>query len=179
MNLLENRIALITGSSRGIGAAIAMLFAEAGAKVAVHGRDSAAIDRVKSAIVRTGGCAEGFQAELTEFKAIEAMRYAIEGCLGAIDILVANAGGNHFLPPGPIEDIDEDAWRATIDANLTTTFLTVKSVLPGMKSRGSGSIITLSSSAARQPTGHSPSAYTAAKAGIQLFTQILSAQAGI
>ena len=92
-NKMKNKTALITGSSRGIGAASALLFAEAGAKVAVHGRDGAAIEGVKNAIARTGGCAEGFQADVTQF---EAMRHAIEGRLGPIDILVANAGGKRF-----------------------------------------------------------------------------------
>jgi 3-oxoacyl-[acyl-carrier protein] reductase len=175
---LENKVALVTGSSRGIGAAIATAFAEAGAKVAVHGRDAAATEAVRGAIEQAGACAEAFLADVTRFEAVEAMRLAIEERLGPIEILVANAGGNEFLPPGPVEDIDLAAWQATVNANLTATLFTIKSVLPGMKSRRSGSIITLSSSAARRPTARSPAAYAAAKAGIELLTQILAAQAG-
>ena len=178
MRLLENKVALVTGSSRGIGAAIARTFAEAGAKVAVHGRDAAAADSVRVDIEKSGGHAAPFLADLTRFDAIEAMRLAIEGRLGPVDVLVTNAGGNEFAPPGPLEDIEPAAWQATVDANLTATFLTVKSFLPGMKSRKSGAIITLSSAAARRPTAHSPAPYTAAKAGIQLLTQVLAAQAG-
>lgn len=178
MKPLENKVALVTGSSRGIGAAIATLFAQAGAIVAVHGRDRVAADAVRAATERMGGRAAVFLADVTRFDAIEAMRLSIEEQLGPIEILVANAGGNELLPPGPVEDIDVAAWQATVDANLTSTFLTIKSVLPGMKLRRSGAIITLSSAAARRPTSRSPAAYTAAKAGIQLLSQILAAQVG-
>jgi 3-oxoacyl-[acyl-carrier protein] reductase len=178
VKLLENKVALVTGSSRGIGAAIARAFAEAGAKVAVQGRDAAAAESVRAAIERSGGHADYFLADLTRFDAIEAMRLAIEERLGPVDVLVTNAGGNAFVPPGPVEDIEPAAWQATVDANLTATFLTVKSFLRGMKSRKSGSIITVSSAAARRPTARSPAPYTAAKAGIQLLTQVLAAQGG-
>jgi 3-oxoacyl-[acyl-carrier protein] reductase len=105
------------------------------------------------------------------------MRREIEAELGPVEILVANAGGN-LSPPGGVEDVDESQWRATVDANLTATFLTIKSFLPGMKARRAGSIVTISSTAARRPHGHSPIAYAAAKAGIQLLTQDVAMQAG-
>jgi 3-oxoacyl-[acyl-carrier protein] reductase len=92
-------------------------------------------------------------------------------------VLVANAGGSGSRPT-PIEDITEDSWRADIDRNLTATFLTVKCFLPDMKERRTGSIITLSSAAGRQPSGHTLVAYGAAKAGVQIFTQDLAAQVG-
>ncbi len=80
--------------------------------------------------------------------------------------------------PGPLEGISEEGWRASVDANLTATFLTLKSFLPGMKERKSGNIITISSAAARRPSSRSPIPYTAAKAGIQVMTQIVAEQAG-
>jgi 3-oxoacyl-[acyl-carrier protein] reductase len=92
-------------------------------------------------------------------------------------LLVANAGSSDSRPT-PIEDITEESWRADIDRNLTGTFLTVKCFLPGMKDRGSGNIITVSSAAGRQPSGHTLVAYGAAKAGVQIFTQDLAAQVG-
>jgi 3-oxoacyl-[acyl-carrier protein] reductase len=91
--------------------------------------------------------------------------------------LVANAGGSP-VPPGPIEDITEDDWRESVDVNLTATFLTVKAFLPGMKRRGRGVVITMSSAAARRPTERSPLAYAAAKSGIELLTKELALQAG-
>jgi 3-oxoacyl-[acyl-carrier protein] reductase len=177
MSILRDRVALVTGSSRGIGAAIAKLFAERGAKVAVHGRDATALSTVQSEIERLGGRAIHVVGDVTKFAEIETVRRQVEESLGPIDVLVANAGGS-FTPPGPIEETSEDGWRASVDGNLTATFLTIKSVLPGMKERRVGSIITISSSAGRRPHPRSPVPYAAAKAGIELMTQIVAAQAG-
>src|SRR5262249_5039893 len=116
-------------------------------------------------------------ADVTKFDQIEAMRRQIEEALGPIDILVANAGGS-FTMPGPIAETSEDGWRASVEGNLTATFLTIKSILPGMKQRKAGSIITISSSAGRRPHPQSPIPYSAAKAGIQILTQDVAAQAG-
>jgi len=177
MSALTGRVAVVTGSSRGIGAGIAQLFAREGAKVALHGRDVEALAAVKTAIERSGGTAIAVPAETTSWNQVDQMRRTVEADLGPIDILVANAGGN-LTPPGPVEDMSDEAWRATVDINLTATFLTIKSVLPGMKQRRAGNIITLSSAAARRPSERSPAAYTAAKAGIELLTQIVAIQAG-
>ena len=174
---LSGKVALVTGSSRGIGAAIARLFAQRGAKVAVHGRDEAALAAVEGEISRDGGHAIRVVADVTKFDELEAMRRRIERELGPIDILVANAGGS-YTPPGPLEEISEDGWRASIDGNLTATFLTIKSILPGMKERRSGSIVTISSAAARRPHPRSPIPYAAAKAGIELMTKDVAVQAG-
>jgi 3-oxoacyl-[acyl-carrier protein] reductase len=116
-------------------------------------------------------------ADLTNSKEIDAMRAKIEKEWGAVDILVANAGGG-FARPALVEDINLTEWRAAIEGNLTATFLTIRAFLPGMKKRGSGSIITLSSAAARKPYPMAPVAYAAAKAGVQIFTQDLAAQVG-
>jgi 3-oxoacyl-[acyl-carrier protein] reductase len=174
---LAGKIVLVTGSSRGIGAAIARRFAEAGSKVVLHGRDSAALSGVQHEIVSSGGTAMQVTGDVTRFEQIEIMRSQIEGELGPIDILVANAGGS-YTRPGPFEEIDEQGWRASVEGNLTATFLTIKSVLPGMKRRKAGNIITISSAAARRPHPQSPVPYAAAKAGIQMLTQHLAAQVG-
>jgi 3-oxoacyl-[acyl-carrier protein] reductase len=94
-----------------------------------------------------------------------------------VDILVANAGAS-LTPPAPLEDIPETAWRATVDANLLATFLTLKSFLPGMKQRGRGAIITIASSAGRRADARAPIPYGAAKAAVALMTQDVAAQAG-
>lgn len=174
---LDGRIALVTGSSRGIGAAIARLFAAEGATVAIHGRDAAAIDEVRASIAKTEGNAIGATADVTDFSQIEAMRAQIEEKAGPVDLLVANAGGT-LVAPGPLEEAPIAAWKATVDANLTSTFLTLKSFLPGMKQRGRGDIITISSTAARRPHSRSPIAYAVAKAGVLLLTQDVALQAG-
>jgi 3-oxoacyl-[acyl-carrier protein] reductase len=177
MGTLEGKIALVSGSSRGIGASIARLFTQHGARLAVHGRDMAALAAVAGEIERGGGLALRVTADVTRFAEIETMRRDVESTLGPIDILVANAGGN-FTMPGPLENLDEAGWRASVDGNLTATFLTVKSVLPGMKARGRGSIITLSSFAGHRAHPGAPIPYAAAKAGVEMLTKDLAAQTG-
>src|SRR5215831_18106963 len=125
MSGLNAKVVFVTGSSRGIGAAIARAFAK-------HGD-----------IEREGGIAVQVPGDVTKFAEIEAMRHRIEETLGPIDILVANAGGS-FTMPGPVEEISREGWHASIDGNLTATFLTIKSFLPGMKERKAGSVITIS-----------------------------------
>jgi 3-oxoacyl-[acyl-carrier protein] reductase len=177
MSSLKDKVALVTGSSRGIGAAIATLFADQGAKVVVHGRDIAAMSAVTGRIAEAGGRAMQVAADVMRFADIEAMRHEIEQEIGPVSLLVANAGGSPARP-GPVEQISEEDWRAAVDGNLTATFLTIKSFLPGMKERKAGSIITVSSAAARRPHPGSPVPYAAAKAGIQILTQDVAAQAG-
>ena len=177
MNDLHGQIAVVTGSSRGIGAAIATLFAEAGAAVTVHGRDADAVAAVTAQIAKAGGQALPVIADLTQYGQVEAMRASVEEALGPAGIVVANAGGNP-VRPGPLEEISEAGWRESVDVNLTTTFLTIKAFLPGMKQRRRGNIITMSSAAARRPTTASPMAYAAAKAGIEVLTRELAVQAG-
>jgi 3-oxoacyl-[acyl-carrier protein] reductase len=177
MNLLAGRVALVTGSSRGIGEAIAVEFARQGAQVAVHGRDEVALSNVEATIRADGGTAMAVKGDVTNFEEIEAIRHQIEARYGPVDVLVANAGGS-ITPPGPLEEITEESWRAAVDDNLLATFLTLKSFLPGMKERKRGNVITLSSAAGRRAHPRSPMPYAAAKAGIGLMTQQVAAQAG-
>lgn len=177
MPALTDKIALVTGSSRGIGAAIARRFAAEGARVVVHGRDREALADVRRSIESTGGMALEVVGDVTRFDDVEAMRVAIEQAFGTVDVVVANAGAS-LTPPAPLELIPLDGWRASVEVNLTGTFLTLKSFLPAMKERRSGNLITMSSAAGRRSSPMSPIPYAAAKAGVQMLTQHLAAQVG-
>ena len=165
---LAGKVAVVTGGSRGIGAATCRLLAKNGAKVTVNGRDEAAIDSVVQEIQGSGGEAIGVAADLTDFAVVELMRRRVEEELGPVDVLAAFAGGQGY--PTPTEQMAEEQWRSVIDSDLTATFLTVRSFLPGMIERGGGSIVTMASSAARLPSQAS-AAYAAAKAGVVMFSR--------
>lgn len=100
-----------------------------------------------------------------------------EESFGGIDVLVANAGGSPSRPQ-PVEEMRDEDFTAAIELNLVATYRLVAAVLPGMKKRGRESIVTISSAAARRPSAHSPIAYAAAKAGVELLTKDVALQAG-
>jgi 3-oxoacyl-[acyl-carrier protein] reductase len=182
---LNEKVVVVTGGSRGIGAGTARAFAAAGARVCVVGRDGRALEQVAEDI---GGLA--VSADVTDYTAIEGVRRRVADELGPVDVLCAFAGGG-IARPGPTAAMTEEEWRSVIDGNLTATFLTLKAFLPGLRERRSGSIITMSSSAGRLPTNlptgigrdlgnpwGAPVAYEAAKAGVQALTRHVAAEVG-
>ncbi len=174
---LVGRVALITGASHGIGVAIARLFAAEGAAVAVHGRDAAAVTALADELGASGAQAMGVVGDLRGAGEAERIVAETQSQLGPIDVLIANAGAS-TVPPKPIEAIGVEGFQDVLDANLTITYATIAAVLPGMRDRGRGSIVTMSSAAARRPTVQSPAAYAAAKAGIDVLTRMVALQAG-
>lgn len=172
---LDGKVALVTGGSRGIGAQTCRELARCGARVAVGGRDEAAVDQVVRDIETAGGEAVAAVADCTDATALAQTRDEVEARLGQIEILAAFAGAGRR--PKPVTDIPDEEWRQDIEQNLTATFLTVKCFLPGMLERGRGSVITMASAAAR-PAGGSPVAYAAAKAGVIALSQQLAHQVG-
>jgi len=165
---LSGKIALVTGGSRGIGAAVAVALAEAGADVAVNYRERAeAAAKVAKDIERTGRRALAVGADVSNSGAVGKMIERITAELGPIDILVNNAGIGRRRAP---EELDEAEWDATIAVNLKGAFLCTQAVLPGMQARGFGRIVNISSGAARGPGGIGVH-YNASKAGLEGLTR--------
>jgi 3-oxoacyl-[acyl-carrier protein] reductase len=166
---LKNRVALVTGGSRGIGKAIALALAEAGAAVAVNyrerGKDAEAVAEV---IQKSGGRAAAFGADISLRIAVQTMVHDIEERLGSIDILVNNAG---MAAIRSLEEITEEDFDRTIAVNLKSVFLCTQAVLPGMRMRRWGRIINISSIGARIGSGSVSIAYGASKAGVEGLTR--------
>lgn len=176
---LAGKVAVVTGGSRGIGAATARALAANAVAVAVIGRDRAAIDTTVASIVDGGGRAIGVAADCTQDGDLAGAHELILDQLGAVDILAPFAGGNG----APVDSAEETAahWRTVIEGDLTSVFLTISQFLPGMIDRGTGSIVTMSSAAGRQPSGAS-AAYAAAKGGVVALSRHLAnevAHAGV
>jgi 3-oxoacyl-[acyl-carrier protein] reductase len=125
---LANKVAVVTGRSRGIGAATARALTANGVRVAINGRDQAAIDRTVAEIRSTGRQAVGVAADCTLLADVERMRQQVEQELGPVDILAAFAAARH-AGPGPTVELSDEAWRSSIDGTLSPTFLTVKTFL--------------------------------------------------
>jgi 3-oxoacyl-[acyl-carrier protein] reductase len=172
---LAGKVAVVTGGSRGIGAATARALADSGSRVAVVGRDPAAIAATVESITNGGGTAIGVEADVTSEEAIAGLVGAVEAQLGPTDILATFAGGNGM--PVSTDRETGDHWRAVLDSDLTSTFLTISAFLPGMIARHSGTIVTMSSAAARQ-AAKSSAAYAAAKAGVIALTRHLAGEFG-
>jgi 3-oxoacyl-[acyl-carrier protein] reductase len=173
---LRGKVVIVTGGSRGIGAATSREFAAQGSKVGVIGRDEGAINSVVELIRREGGQALGVVTDCTDFDAIERMRAKVEDEFGPTDVVAAFAGGS-TVRPGPFGEIGLDQWRSVLDTNLTTAFLTAKCFLPGMADRGRGSLITMASTAGRM-SSPAPAAYAAAKAGVLMLSRNLASEFG-
>jgi 3-oxoacyl-[acyl-carrier protein] reductase len=172
---LVGKIAVVTGASRGIGAETARYLALNKVKVVVNGRDQQALDQVVSEIKDLGGEGFGVIADCTKHDQIDAMRQKVEKQYGGADLLIAFAGGGG--PLEPIEELSEERWDSLIRGNLTSKFLTVKCFLPGMKRKGTGSIVLMSSSAGRA-VSRASLAYSSAQAGAVMLARNLAQQLG-
>jgi 3-oxoacyl-[acyl-carrier protein] reductase len=173
-DLFLGSVAVVTGGSRGIGAGIAVALAARGAKVVITGRDRAALDGVARSIADAGGIVLAVPAELSDEAAVLRLRIATERAFGAATLLAACAGGGG--EPKPLLEDSLDRWRATLETNLTSAFLTLRVFLPAMLEARKGAIVLMSSSAGRQLSGASAS-YAAAKAGLQALMRQAAAEA--
>jgi 3-oxoacyl-[acyl-carrier protein] reductase len=168
MTDLTNRVALVTGGSRGIGRAIALALANAGAAVAVnyHEHGGLAAEAVDS--IRAGGRrAIAVGADVSSRQAVEAMVRRVEAELGSIDVLINNAG---VATVRGLDDLTEDDFDRTIAINLKSAFLCTSAVLPGMRASRWGRIVNISSVAARGG-GAIGVHYNASKAGLEGLTR--------
>jgi 3-oxoacyl-[acyl-carrier protein] reductase len=158
---ISGATALVTGASRGIGAVIARHLADAGATVVISGRDSAALDGVLSSLPSGS---RAFPAELTDSAHVAELYERT----GPVDLVVATAGGRG--EPVALVSMTDEQWHGSIDANLTSAFFTLRAFLPDMIARRRGAVVTVSSTAGRQPSQASP-AYGAANAGLLMLTK--------
>jgi 3-oxoacyl-[acyl-carrier protein] reductase len=174
---LEGKVAVVTGGSKGIGAAACVLLGHNGARVAVCGRDQEAIDRVVSD-TREAGAADvaGLAADLTTEEGVARLRAGVEEALGPAGLLFAFAGG--FGARTPLLDTGLDEWNDIVESNLTCTFLTLREFAPGMVERGAGSIVTMASNAARFLDIKLTASYAAAKAGIMMLSRHAALELG-
>jgi 3-oxoacyl-[acyl-carrier protein] reductase len=165
---LSGHVALVTGASRGIGAAVARALAEAGAAVAVNYRERAAeADEVQAAINAKGGRAMAVAADVSQAASVAALVEQVTSGLGPIDILINNAG---VAIVRGIDDLTEDDFDRTIAVNLKSAFLCTQAVLPAMRARQWGRIVNISSGAARG-AGSIGVHYNASKAGMEGLTR--------
>src|ERR1700693_3765390 len=148
--ILQDKVAIVTGASRGIGRAIAEVFAREGAKVVICGRKQEALDQAAREI---GPAVKSVACHVGRREQIESLVEATTRESGRIDILVNNAATNVAF--GPCLEMDEGQFDKMIEINLKSTFRLVKLVAPGMCQRGSVSIINIASSAGLRPQFHS------------------------
>lgn len=172
--LLQNKVALITGSGRGIGRAMAKLFAQEGARVFLTARTEAELSATAKEIVAAHGEAAYITADLTREADCPHVVAAAREEFARIDILVNNAG--HYGPVVPVEDYPLEEFDSVIAVHLRAAFVLSKLVLPEMYARKSGIILNISSLSAKSAFGWG-SAYAAAKAGLLGLTRVMAAEA--
>jgi len=172
---LRDRVALVTGASRGIGRAIALRFASAGASVVVCSRKLSGVQAVEAEIVASGGRALAVQAHVGQTDEVQSLVGRALEAFGRIDIAVNNAATNpHF---GPVLSADEGQWDKILDTNAKGAFRLCKAVVPHLVAQGGGKIINLASVAGLRPSP-GMGLYGISKAAILLMTQQLAVELG-
>ena len=169
---LAGRVAVITGASKGLGKAMALALAGAGARVALVARSLQPLDDVAGEIREAGGEAQAFQADVSDEDQVRRLEGEVTGAFGKVHILINNAG--MILRKALVESTLAE-WRQVLDTNLTSVFLMCRSLVPHMKGRGYGRIINLTSvmSWVALP---GRSAYAASKTALLGLTRVLSYQ---
>jgi 3-oxoacyl-[acyl-carrier protein] reductase len=168
---LEAKVAVVTGAGRGIGRAIALAYADAGASLCCAARTQAQLDEVAAGIRSLGGSAIAVPTDVTDPEAVERMFGAAADAFGGIDIVVINAGVEHER--APVAESDAALWRATLEVNLLGAYYCARTAIPHLRRRGGGKIITIGSGMGHRglPGG---SAYACSKAGLWMLTRVLA-----
>lgn len=171
---VSGRIALVTGSSRGLGFTLARGLAQSGATVVLNGRNEDRLSAAVRTLTEEGYAAHGMAFDILDAEKIRDSVRRIDSELGPIAILVNNAGTQIR---GPLEDFSEEDWRAILDTNLTGVFLVSREVARGMISRKAGKIINICSlqSEVGRPT---IAPYAASKGGLKMFTKAMALEWG-
>lgn len=177
MEDFKDRVIVVTGSGFGLGKAYAEYFAAHGGRVAIVDMNKEKTDSTVDAIRKSGGMVEGWTVDVSDEGAVNAMAEEIARKLGAVDILVNNAGGALRIP-GPVESFTSAEWQRILDVNISGTWFCTRAFLAGMKEKGWGRIINISSTTVFQaiPKGMVP--YMTVKAAVIGMTSGLAAELG-
>ena len=172
---LQDKVVVVTGSSRGIGLAEAQLFAAEGARVAINGVDPGRAESAAAAIRAAGGEAQAFAADVTRAAAVDELFARVAAALGPCDVLVNNAGlaGRHLGKPA--DRITEEDWDAVLDSHLRATWLCTRAALPAMRAAGWGRIVLVSAGSAYL---RNHSIYGLAKQALSFLAEELALELG-
>jgi 3-oxoacyl-[acyl-carrier protein] reductase len=168
MQDLAGKVVIVTGASRGIGAAAAAALANAGASLVLAARDATHTDAVAQAIARAGGKAAAIACDVSDWTAVQRLLAETQQHFGKIDALINNAGV--IEPIAVTAASDPTAWARSIEINLIGAYYAIRAVLPPMLAAGGGTIVNVSSGAAHNPL-EGWSSYCSGKAGLAMLTR--------
>ena len=169
MAQLDGQVAIVTGGGTGIGRATAVGLARAGARVAVVGRRPGPLEGTLDEVRGVGADCLGLPADVADPGAVESLVAEVVARFGRVDVLVNNAGLN--VPERHMASVSTDDWDTVVRVNLTGTFLVTRAALPVMREQRSGTVVNISSMAGYRPSALTGPAYSAAKAGVNSFTE--------
>jgi len=168
-SILENKVAIVTGGTRGIGRAVAEALLAAGASVAICGRDEAKLRETVSALKKNGGRVAGQSADVSSAEDVRRFFEFVDSEFGGLDILVNNAGVGVFRS---VAELTIEDWKKTLETNLSGVFYCCHEALPRFQKRGGGYVINVSSLAGRNPFAGG-AAYNASKFGLNGFSEAM------